>query len=87
MEQLYSRSTSDRSQKRSLRTKKISSRKKDLFWQVRFAVAAEKLQRTRMQKHHQPLSGEKTSFLVLDSWQSSVPTTQKTSFLALPDTV
>jgi len=77
----------DRSQKRSLRTKKISSRKNEFFWQVRFAVAAEELQRTRMQKHHHLLSGEKKSFFALDSWQPSVPTAQKKSFLALLGTV
>jgi hypothetical protein len=58
-------------------SQKIVSRKKEFFWQVRLDVAAEELQRTRMRKHHQPLSGEKKSFLALVSWQPSVPTTQK----------
>jgi hypothetical protein len=77
----------DHSQKRPLRTKKIASHKKEFFWQVRFAVAAEKLQRTSMQKHHHPLSGEKTSFLALDCRYPTAPTTQKKSFLVLLGTV
>jgi hypothetical protein len=40
-----------------------------------------------MQKHHHPLSGEKTSFLALDCRYPTAPTTQKKSFLALLGTV
>jgi hypothetical protein len=40
-----------------------------------------------MQKHHHPVSGEKKSFLALDCRYPTAPTTQKKSFLVLPDTV